>query len=167
MKKHFLMIAALVVVAVTAIAAGEAPKTTTRNWSVEQDFKSIAVKGNVEVVLVTADSKTISIEGCEKFVNAVYLQVENGVLVVNGAKGTAKNRTTVFVPVRDLEKVTLRGGSHLSSKGRIASKKLHIRIEGYSTVNVKNLGEVVIDSDDMYQFNYEKVERSIVRIEKA
>jgi len=162
------MIASFLVMAIASFANGDTRgNSSSRNWSVDESFSAISAKGNIEVVLVAGDSKTVNIEGSEKYVNAVHLQVENGVLTITAAKGSSKDRTTVFVPVSNLNKVTLKGGANLSSQGRIESKKLFIRIEGVSMVNVKNLGEIIVDSDDLHQFNYEKSERAIVRIEKV
>ena len=163
-----MMIASMLMLAISTFASGKSPQTTTsRNWAVDGQFNSIVAKGNIEVVLVYDESQTIRIEGNEKFVNALHLQVEDNVLKLSGLKGSAKERTIVYVPVRELNNVRLKGGCNLSSQGRLESKRLHIRIEGLSVVNVKNLGDVIIDSDDQYQFNYQKVERSTVRIEKA
>lgn len=168
MKQQFLLIASFLVIAISSFATGKTPVVkASRTWSVNQPFGSISAKGNVEVVLVADDSKTVNIEGSEKHVGAITLEVENGVLKIDGGKGSPKNRTIVYVPVRDLNKVTLKAGADLSSKGRIESKQLFIRIEGMSKVNVKNIGDVIIDSDDQHQFFYEKAERSIIRIEKA
>jgi hypothetical protein len=168
MKKQFLLIASLLVIAISSFATGKpSVGKSSRNWSVDQPFGSISATGNIEVVLVADDSKTISIEGTDKYVNALNLEVDNGVLKIQGSKGSAKSRTIVYVPVRDINKVTLKGGADLSSKGRLESKQLFIRIEGVSKVNVKNLGDVIIDSDDQHQFYYEKSERSIIRFEKA
>ncbi|MHA4846546.1 GIN domain-containing protein [Flavitalea antarctica] len=168
MKKQFLLIASFLVIAIASFATGKpSVGKSSRSWSVDQPFGSISAKGNIEVVLVHDDSKTISIEGFDKYVNEVDLNVDNGVLKITGAKGTSRNRTIVYVPVRDLNKVTLKGGADLSSRGRLESKQLFIRIEGVSKVNVKNIGEVIIDSDDQHQFFYEKSERSIIRVEKA
>jgi hypothetical protein len=162
------MTASIFLMAISAFASGKSSQAiTSRTWTVDGQFTTIVAKGNIEVILVPDVSQTIRIEGNEKFVNALYLQVENNVLTLSGLKGSSKNRTIVYVPVRKLKKVTLKGGSNLSSKGRLESKRLYIRIEGMSFVNVKNLGDIIIDSDDHYQFNYEKEERSIVRIEKA
>jgi len=166
MKKQILTLVAFVMMSITVIASGDAPRMASKTVAVEEDFKSIAIKGNVEVVLLTADSKTLNVEAADKLIDQVVIEVRDGVLHINGPRGSVKNRATVFVPVDELEKVTLRGGSHLSSRGRIESKKLHIRIEGYSTVNVTNLGEIEIETDAMYQFNYEKAERAIVRVSK-
>jgi hypothetical protein len=166
MKKQFLIILSLVMISVASVAAGEAPGTTSRSVNLEHAFTSIAVKGNVEVVMITADSKTLNVEASDRLINQVAIEVRNGVLHINGPKGSARNRVIVFVPVNELEKVILRGNSHLTSRGRIESKKLQIRIEGYSTVNVTNIGEIEIESDDKYQFNYEKAERAIVRGDK-
>ena len=168
MKKQFLLIASFLVIAISSFATGKTPSVkASRTWSAEQSFGSITAKGNVEVVLVAADSKTVSIEGTDKYVSALTLEVENGVLKIDGGKGSPKNRTIVYVPVRNLDKVTLKAGADLSSKGRIETKQLFIRIEGMSKVNVKNIGDVIIDSDDNHQFFYEKSERSTIRIEKA
>lgn len=168
MKKQFLLIASFLVIAISSFASGKPSSVkSSRSWSVDQPFGSISAKGNIEVVLVPDDSRTIRIEGSDKYVNAINLEVDNGVLKVTGLKGSSKNRTIVYVPVRDINKVTLKGGADLSSKGRLESKQLVIRIEGTSKVNVKNIGEVLIDSDDSHQFFYEKSERSIIRIEKA
>ena len=170
MKKNLLLVVALIASAITSIANDNTRySSASRNWTVDENFTSISAKGNVEVVLVAVDSKTISLSGNdEKQVEAVHLKVEDGVLKITGAKGySEKNRTIVYVPVNDLRKVTLKGGSNLSSRGRIAIAKLHIRIEGVSKVNVKNIGDVIIDSDEKHQFTYEKAERSIIRVEKA
>ena len=168
MKKQFLLIASFLVIAISSFATGKpSVGKSSRSWSVDQPFGSISAKGNIEVVLVPDDSKTVSIEGIDKYVNAMNIEVDNGVLKITGLKGSAKNKAIVYVPVRDINKVTLKGGADLSSKGRLQSKQLFIRIEGESKVNVKNIGDVVIDSDDRHQFYYEKAERSIIRIEKA
>jgi putative autotransporter adhesin-like protein len=167
MKKRILMIASLVVMSILSFAGTKTPPVTaTRNWSVDEPFDAISAKGNIEVILVADNSKTISLEGMEKHVNAVHLQVENGVLTITGPKGYCKKRTTVFVPVSELNNVVLRGGANVSSKGRLQSKNLHVRIEGTSTVNLRNLGDIVIESDELHQFNYEKSERSVIRLER-
>ncbi len=169
MKKSFFLMVALVATAISSIANDNTHSASvSRNWTADESFTSISAKGNVEVVLVAADSKTISLSGNEKQVQSVHLNIENGELKIIGARGCSeKTRTIVYVPVQQLHKVTLKGGSNLSSRGRITSAKLHIRIEGVSKVNVKNIGDIVIDSDDRHQFNYEKSEKSIIRIEKA
>jgi hypothetical protein len=170
MKKNFFLVVALVASTITSIANdNNRSAAASRNWTVDETFTAISAKGNVEVVLVATDSKTISLSGKdEKLVEAVHLKVEDGVLKITGGKGCSeKNRTIVYVPVQALHKVTLKGGSNLSSRGRIAAAKLHIRIEGVSRVNVKNIGDIIIDSDEKHQFNYEKSEKSIIRIEKA
>ncbi|RYZ20800.1 MAG: hypothetical protein EOO10_22915 [Chitinophagaceae bacterium] len=168
MKKQFLLIASFLVIAISSFATGKPSEgKSSRSWSVDQPFGSISAKGNIEVVLVPVDSKTISIEGTEKYVNGIHLEVDNGVLKITGMKGSSRSRAVVYVPVSDISKVTLKGGADLSSKGRLESKNLFIRIEGVSKVNVKNVGDIVIESDDLHQFHYEKSERSIIRVERA
>ncbi len=168
MKKNLLLVMALIAATLTSFGNDKSRSEVSRSWSIDENFTAIAAKGNVEVVLVPGDSKTIGLAGDEKQVEAVHLKIENGVLMITGSKGcSAKYRTVIYVPVQQLQKVILKGGSDLSSRGRIAMAKLHIRIEGESKVNIKNIGDVVIESDDKHQFNYEKSERSIIRIEKA
>jgi hypothetical protein len=169
MKKNFLLVVALVASTLAGFATDN--KTTdnnSRRWNIDENFTSIAAKGNVEVVLISNGARYVNFEGSEKQVNAVHLNVEKGVLTITGSKGCSeKNRIIVYVPIQELHNVTLKGGSNLSSKGRIQSDKLKIRVEGLSKVNVRNIGDIVIESDDHHQFNYEKSERSIIRIEKA
>ncbi len=169
MKKNFLLVVALIASTFASFATdNKSTNTTSRRWSIDENFTSIAARGNVEVVLVADGSETVNFEGNEKQVNAVHLNVENGVLMITGSKGCSeKNRTIVYVPIKQLNKVTLKGGSNLSSRGRIKSEKLQIRIEGVSKVNVRNIGDIVIESDDNHQFTYEKSEKAIIRFEKA
>lgn len=164
------MITSLMVIAAAVFAGNHKPVITdnsSRTWSLDEKFTSIVAKGNVELVLVTDNSNTVNISGVEKHVNELHLKIENGVLTITGRKTFTRNKTVVYVPVRELEKVTLKGNANLSSKGRIESKQLHIRVEGTSTVNVKSSGDVLIDSDELHDFNYQKSEKSILRIEKA
>ncbi|RZK45435.1 MAG: hypothetical protein EOO94_04385 [Pedobacter sp.] len=191
MKKQFLMITSLMVMGVATfagnnkpvagrnnpVAIGNSPVSTasnpvltgnsSRSWSLDEKFNSIIAKGNIELVLVSNNSNKVDIEGLEKYVNELHLKVEHGVLTITGRKSFSRVRTVVYVPVHELDKVTLKANANVSSKGRIDSKNLQIRIEGTSTVNVKSSGDVIIDSDDLHEFNYQKSEKSIVRIEKA
>jgi hypothetical protein len=170
MKKHFQIIASLMLMSIAVFAGGNKPAptgTASRSWALDEKFNSIVAKGNIELVLVSNNSNTVNIEGLDKHVNELHLKIENGVLTVTGRKSFTRSRTVVYVPVRDLDKVILKANANVSSKGRIDSKNLLIRIEGTSTVNVKSSGDVMIDSDDLHEFNYQKSEKSIVRIEKA
>jgi hypothetical protein len=168
MKQLFLSIASILVFAISSFASdknGQAHQT--RSWSADQKFSSILVKGNVTVVLVHHNSNVISIEGVEKFVNAVHLEVENGQLKITGKKGPGKRHTIIHVPVQDLNSVTLRGGTKLNTLGSLNAKKLCIRVEGTSTVNVKNIGEVIIESDDKHEFTYQTSEKRYIRLVKS
>lgn len=160
MKKTFLMIVAFVATMASAFANdGGLSDYKVRNWTATQEFKSISVSGDVSIVLMEENSSVLSVQGKQKFVDAVKMEVKNGVLHISGKRGPWKNKTAVYIPVQNLKLLTVKGNSEVVSMGLLNSKSLHVRIEGTCKVSVKNRGLVTVDNDDYHTFSYDKNEK--------
>ena len=160
MKKTFLMIVAFVTTMASALANdGGLSDYKIRNWTATQEFKSISVSGDVSIVLMEETSSVLSVQGKQKFVDAVKMEIKNGVLHVSGKRGPWKNKTVVYIPVQHLKLLTVKGNSEVVSMGLLNSPSLHVRIEGSCTVSVKNRGLVTVDNDDYHTFSFDKNEK--------
>jgi hypothetical protein len=143
-----------------AAAAPEKPvKTNTVQVTVNGSFNRIVVRDNVDVVLVETNSPTISIKGKAKQCQDVLLEVKDGVLTVSSRRPAIMKQAVVYVPVQQVEQITVKGYSDVSSAGALHSAKLHIQIEGECRVNVVNSGLVTVSNGPDHGFDYEKQQK--------
>ena len=97
-------------------------------------YHSVYVSDDIELVLVEDIASTISIQGVEKYVDNVSLEVRNGELRITSKNDYNKNKVVIYVPVQKLTKLTVVGNSTISSMGVLDTRKLNLRVEGLCTI---------------------------------
>lgn len=136
----------------------------TATWSSSQDYSAISVRDDINVVLVEAPTKTITIEGPEDLVDAVRFEVRKGELKVSTTKKAAgKERVTVVIPVQNVKSLTVRGTASVTSHELLSSPRILVKITGNGMVSLKTKGKVVVDSDENHDYIYnstKQIERS-------
>ena len=139
-----------------ATAAPEKPvKDNTVKVSVTASFNRIVVRDNVDVVLVEMPSQDVSIKGKARQCEDVKLEVKEGVLTIASRRPSAMKQAVVYVPVQQIESITVKGYSNVTSAGSLRSARLHIKIEGECRVNVINSGPVTVSNGPDHGYDYE------------
>lgn len=134
-----------------------------RTWQATQEFHSVTVSDNVNIILAENLSTTISIQGKEKLVNAIKLEVKNGVLHVSSNRSPLKNKAVVYIPVRLLNSLTVNGASEVYSMGHLQSANLHIKLDGPVKMSVKSTGTITIDHEQEWEITYMKSKGSVIK----
>lgn len=158
MKKQFVSIVLIAVLSYLPAAA--APVTPTNKDNTVQvvlaaSFHRMVVCNNVNVVLVEEASQQVSVKGKAKWCEAVKLEVKDGVLTVSSSRSSSMKQATVYIPVQQLESITVKGYSDIESKGALHSHTLNIYIEGDCRVSVLNDGLVTVSNGPLHDFEYE------------
>ena len=155
MNKQLLLLAVCIIAAISAGASGR-NDTKIRNWQMPATFTSITVSNNIDIILAESGSQQISIEGRSRFVDAVKLEVVDGELRISGCKSGMCGKVRLYIPVSQLQKLTVRGTSEVNTMGILNSPRLLVNIEGHCLVNVKTKGKVVIKNEYGYEIDYVK-----------
>jgi hypothetical protein len=157
MKKQLVLIVMIAVLSYFNAAA--APVKPTKDNTVQvvvtASFNRIVVCNNVNVVLVEETSQHFSIKGKSKWCEAVKLEVKAGVLTVSSSRTASMKQATVYIPVQQLEGITVKGYSDVESQGTLHCGKLNIHIEGECRVSVLNNGPVTVSKGPLHEFDYE------------
>ena len=151
MKQLFILFIGLFTAA-TAVNAG----VITRELPVTNAFYNLEVSHEIAVILTESAETIIRIAGEEKDANAVVVDQSKGKVRLLSKKGSLKNKVTVFVPVRNLCKLTVKGASYVRSNGTIVSKKLLVKVAGEATVEINNLGDIAFVADESIDLEFKK-----------
>lgn len=67
----------------------------------------------------------------------------------------------VTISVNNLQSLQINGDGDIKSHGQLRSKKLKLVINGESKFNVRNLGEILLDSDSNIDVQFEKIQLEV------
>ena len=156
MKRFCITFLALALASMSVSAKGNGtPDEKIATWSSAQEYSSILVKDDINVILVEAPTKTITIEGPDELVDAVKFEIRKGELRVSSSKRAAgKERVTIIIPVQTLNSLTVRGTSNVTSQELVSSPTIKVKITGTGQVSLKTKGKVVVDTDENHDYIY-------------
>lgn len=158
MKQLFIMAVSLLTINAASYAGttNESKPAFTKVISTKAAFQHIVINGNVDVVLTENEFVQIDVTGEEKTVETVSYFVKKGTLYIT-RKGSSKGaKPVVTIAVSDLYSLEINGDGNVTSKGTLRSSKLKLTINGESKFNIRNLGEILIDSDSGIDVQFEK-----------
>jgi Putative auto-transporter adhesin, head GIN domain len=158
MKKLITMAVSLLTVTAASFAGttNESKPAFTKVISTKAAFQHIVINGDVDVVLTEKDFVQVDVTGEQKSVEAVTHYVKRGTLYIN-RKGASKGaKPVVTIAVSDLQSLEVNGDGDVTSKGTLRSSKLKLTINGESKFNVRNLGEILLESDGDIDLQFEK-----------
>jgi hypothetical protein len=157
MNIQSLLIAVLLSTSVSVAAADKNPAgNKVRTWQATTPFHSVTVSDNVNIILAEDSSSTISIQGKAKLVDAIQLEIKDGVLHISSRRVPFTNKAVVYIPVRLLNRLTVNGASEVQTMGYLQSSHLHIKLDGPGKVSVKNTGAITIDYNQDWDLDYLK-----------
>lgn len=163
MKKLFVIALSLIATGTTAMGATNNPCVSTPDsYSRPADciargsYHTIRVEDDIDVVLTETNLAGITVVATDKFKQDVNINVVNGVLKISSKRNSLKNKAIVYVPVTNLEKLVIEGGSHVTSSGYLNSPLLKVFINGEASFEIRNHGEVVVDSDNETELHVDK-----------
>jgi len=134
-----------------------------KTWAATAVFTSITIQGNLDVFLVESAGSVVRVEGYEKAVNEVSFSVEEGRSIVKSKESFISGKATIYIPVRHLQQLTVKGNVRLSSIGHLESPKINIRIAADCHLNIVSTGkiDVVSDEENGYYFSTESRKSSV------
>jgi hypothetical protein len=156
MKKQIILLVAMIASVLSAGATGKDSLTKIRNWTVTESFHTIVVNDDVDVMLIEDPSAVISVEGLTKFVDAIQLQVKDGKLIISSTKHYINRRAFVFIPVRHLESIVVKGNSEVNTIGALQSSMLQVYIENDCLVSIRNNGQVKVENNGRIELEFIK-----------
>lgn len=161
MKKQLMIIltTAFMLFVNAGVTGNDSADDGTRQWTAAATFNKIVINDGVNMVLTEDASQTISIAGKTKFTAAVKLEIKDGVLHISCSKGSASKRVLVYVPVQQLQRITVKGDSEITTFGILQSANIHVRIEGDCYVDIVTRGHITVDHDNKHGFDYIKKEK--------
>lgn len=151
MKQLFILFIGMLTAA-TAVKAD----VVTRELPVTKAFYSLEVSHEISVILTESAETTIRIAGEEKDANAVVVDQSKDKVRLLSKKGSLKNKVTVFIPVQNLRKLTIKGASYVRSNGNIASNKLLVTFAGEAKVEINNIGDIAFIADENIDLEFQK-----------
>lgn len=107
-------------------------------------YHSIKVYNDIDVVLTESNLAGITIVADDKVNKDIKFTIKNGVLNIYSKKGSLKKKAIVYVPVSNLSRLEINGDSHVVSAGFLNTPTLNVYINGESTFNIRNRGDVII-----------------------
>jgi Putative auto-transporter adhesin, head GIN domain len=158
MKKLILMAVSLLTITAASVAGTnkESKPAFTKVISTKAAFQHIVINGDVDVVLTEKDFVQVDVTGEQKSVEAVTHYVKRGTLYIISKRAAKGAKPVVTIAVSDLKSIEVNGKGEITSKGALRSSKLKLVINGEAKFNVKNLGQILIESDEDIDLQFEK-----------
>ena len=82
-------------------------------------FNKIVVEGDIDINLSESTDRQIEISGDEKNVKYVSWKIRDGVLFLSSKSGSLKNKAKVSVNVSQLQALSVKGNSDVTSEGAL------------------------------------------------
>lgn len=140
MKRHFTLLTTLLIVMTTATGWSQRlPKIQgsgvlkVTSVTLEEEFNTVLIDGDIEVELVQARKNGYSIESDDNLINAIEFNVENKKLhVYLTHRITKKKEFKVTLKVNDIERIELKDGAKMNSQNTLKGEVLTL-VAGKST----------------------------------
>ncbi|HEX4957938.1 MAG TPA: DUF2807 domain-containing protein [Lacibacter sp.] len=154
MKQFIIMAVSLLSFSAAGVAA-PAHKIVTSVIASGTVYDVIVINNDIDVVLTESSLAEIRVTGDEKNVQLVKHQVKKGMLIIGSKSGSLKGKATVHVSVSSLRKLEINGSSFVTSNGALRSNKLVVVVNGEAKFDLKNYGDILIESDEDIDLNFE------------
>ncbi len=128
MKTSYVFFAAIALMAISVSRVGAQAATAP------QPFNEVVIDGSFTVYLAQGPENNIMVDGSEANKAAVVTAVKDGTLSVDtdGKKGITG--VTLYITVKDLKKMTVKGGAVVGLKSPVRADKLDLKLLA-STIN--------------------------------
>jgi len=153
MKHKFILTAALCILLIAKTTAQQtsAQLATGLPLVSEDGIKEITVSNNIDVVLMQDEPENVKVKASSEVISKLKISVTDGRLFLAETKDVKdQERLAVFIWVNDLENLTLKGNSLVTSAGVLRNKNLHISADKDAKVILKSDGKVWFDSPSRY-----------------
>lgn len=163
MKKLFIIALGLIATGTTAMAEPanpciSAPDSYSRpaDCITRGSYHTIRVEDGIDIVLTESDLAGITVMATDKVKKDVRIKIVNGELKISSSRKSLKNKAIVYVPVSNLKRLVIDGDSHVTSSGVLNSRTLNVLIIGEARFEIRNNGDVVMESDLDTELHMEK-----------
>jgi hypothetical protein len=105
--------------------------------ALKDDFTSIEISGNFNMVLTQDSLPKLSIEADENLMDYIETKVKNHKLIIKNKKRiTSAKDITIFLTINQLKQMELSGAVVLRSSGKINLDEISLELSGASNVNM-------------------------------
>jgi len=158
MKQKFMLTATvLALLAITSSAQQSGGHLSLALPLVAEDgIRGITVSDNIDVVLIPDAPENVKVKASADVISKLNVYVVNGNLFLATTKKKEAERLAVYVWVNDLENLTLKGNSLVTSTGILHNANLHISAGKEAKAILKSEGKVWFDHPSNYQVEQRK-----------
>jgi putative autotransporter adhesin-like protein len=120
--------------------------TTVKKIETDEVITSLKVYKNADVILTDNQLNEIQVVGEKTDVENTSVKISNGEMIVTGSEDLIRERVTVYVPSRFLDRVSIHGSSNVSSEGLLKNEILDIIINGQGKSSIKSIGMISLNT---------------------
>jgi hypothetical protein len=134
---------------------------TVREVAITSSFNKLRVNKNLQIVLTQHTGKSsATIVGDERNVQNVEMNIINDQLVVTSKKNASNGKLVIYIPVENISLLRLANGASVSGEGSLQFDNLTVEMDTDSRVNLKAVGNVILEPINSCELVYETYERS-------
>jgi len=123
--------------------------------TVASGFTSLVVAGNVDIILVQGNTPQFSLEGYQNQLENITMKVVNNTLFVSTKKHIRGKNPVVYIPVNNLQYLTVEGNSNIATLGYLTSN-VDIELSSECKVSIKTSGRITISDKSTRAYQVEK-----------
>jgi hypothetical protein len=152
MKKRFATLA-LALAFITPAAMGAVAGGSSRTIEKMAPYDKIVVGKNLNVLLVN-EEENITVEGEAAHIDLVTIECENGTLHIYNHNKTAKEKITVYVPVKKLMALQVKGSSKVVTAEPINAPDLKVLLETDCQLGLQTNGKITLQYSEDLDLNF-------------
>jgi hypothetical protein len=118
------------------------PAPVTRTISYKHTISQVSATGNFEIILTTAYSDRIILEGEQSPVEQVETVFKNGKLSVYDNRLDKTRALRIYVAAKELTHLSVYGQGTVSSEGKVVTSLQQVLLDGEIEVKVNATGKV-------------------------
>jgi hypothetical protein len=116
----------------------------TQSRPVDQDFKSLDVKGGIRVIVTQSENKSIAVKADDNLQEHIITKIEHGVLTIKSDTGyDAEEAPEVTVNLPEINGLSANSGALLKNNGVIITENINVKTSSGSKI------EINIEADDI------------------
>jgi hypothetical protein len=153
MKKK-IVLAAIAFMSIMQTWARENEEPVLKEVKLTAAFDRILISSGVDVLLIEGESQTVTIQGPQKYVDAITVREKDGELIIGSKREGGSARAVVYLPVNHLKKIQVNGEARIYTVGMIHSPELLLNIMGNCDFGINNQGKITIVHSDEFEVEY-------------
>jgi hypothetical protein len=103
------------------------------------DFNTIILEGTGDVYVMNSDKETVKVETDDNLQQLVISEISDKKLYVGSRKTICPNKLNIYITIKDIKGVLVRGAGDIKIKGPFETNELKLKIEGSGSIYIKDM----------------------------